>query len=155
MALRHLLRRQGWTLWGGALIIALLIGGTWGRCAPSARASDLAQEPTATLPPRYTPTAEPTTPTPVPPTLTPTDEPVTPTPGPPTPTSPPSTEEPEPPPSEPSAPTPTPTYVLLPNSGQAQGGAMASEGVIIGSLLLAGAVILGAYVARKGWGAGT
>ena len=155
MALRHLFRRQWWTLCGGGLILILVIGGAWGLWSSPAQASDLAQEVTATLPPRYTPTPEPTTPTPVPPTLTPTDEPVTPTPGPHTPTSPPPTEKPEPPPSEPSAPTPTPTYVLLPNSGQAQGGAMASEGVIIGSLLLAGAVILGAYVARKGWGAGT
>ncbi len=138
---RHLFRRQWWILCSGMLALVLLMGGAWGLCAPSARASDLAQEPTATLPPRHTPTPEPTTPTPGPPT--------------PTPTSPPATEEPEPPPSEPSEPTATPTYVLLPNSGQGREGALAPEGTIIGALLLAGAVILGAYVARKGWGIGT
>lgn len=148
MIVRHLLRRQGWTLLGGALIIALLIGGLWGLCASPARASDVAQDATATLPPRYTPTPEPTTPTPEPPTATP--EPPTATPDAPTVTPTPSTGE--SPPEESSEPTVTPTYVLLPNSGQTQSGTMVSEGVIIGALLLAGAVILGAYVARRGWG---
>lgn len=144
---RYLFQRQWWILCSGMLAIVVLMGGAWGLCAPAARASVLAQEPTATLPPRHTPTAEPVTPTPATPTATPTP---TPTLGPPTPTSPPGTEE--PPPSEPSEPTATPTYVLLPNSGQRQGGALASEGMIVGALLLAGAVILGAYVARKGMG---
>ena len=146
---RHLFRRQWWILCSGMLALVLLMGGAWGLCAPAARASVLAQEPTATLPPRHTPTAEPVTPTPAPPTATPTP---TSTLGPPTPTSTPATEEPEPPPSEPSEPTPTPTYVLLPNSGQGREGALAPEGIVIGALLLAGGVILGAYVARKGMG---
>lgn len=149
MALRHLLRRQWWMLCGGALIITLLIGGVWSLCASPAQASVLAQEPTATLPPRHTPTPEPVTPTSTPEPVTPTS---TPTATLPTSTPTPSTGEPGPPPpdDEPEEPTVTPTYVLLPHSGLE--GGTAPEGVLVGVLLLAGGVILGAYAGRKRWG---